>query len=72
LAAACRPEITKALLEHIMVEYEYFLQFGAQKFNKEAYAVFHVFGTFRARLTPQQLSYCLHYAQTKESKIDDM
>jgi hypothetical protein len=69
---ACRPGITKAFLEHIMVEYEYFLQLGAQKFNKEAYAVFHVSASFRVCITSQNFSYCLPYAQAKESKIDDM
>jgi hypothetical protein len=55
-----------------MVEYEYLLQLGAQKFNKEAYAVFHVSASFRVCITSQNFSYCLPYAQAKESKIDDM
>jgi hypothetical protein len=55
-----------------MVEYEYLLQLGAQKFNKEAYAVFHVSASFRVCITSQNFGYCLPYAQAKQSKIDDM
>jgi hypothetical protein len=58
---ACRPGITKAFLEHIMVEYQQFLLAGGSKGQKRG-VCFHVSAVFRVLITSKNSAtvYLMH------------